>query len=971
MALSLSSLFTLLFSYFYGMHTAYGVSCPEKGNENWERKYYCGCYSCGGDSHVPYGVWERGYNQDQATGRYLTDERAGTGYIYKHYETWKDGAGNVYTDVDVIYRCYNCGYISWDGTIYDKDDFEVWNNVISFTGTDSDGDPVLPNEERSKGPQQEANGGSGLGPGAVPWYRCTFCDGENVGNYKHSTCYTITAKVSDADGGVLTFTGHTPNKVKIIKDHDTNVKAIVGPRTVLKITVAVKDGYKLDGWSSTEETNGWSTTGETEETLIAPTAGDASYTATVSPFVAETPTPEPENHTIVFAHHYYTRLEETGEETLDGVKWETYHYFDGTKKEYRLATARTYQGKSYTLENVEITGDCGLFADSSFVVSGTVTGDGTVHTYSYHTLAIGEHVHEYGDWLLDDVYHWKECGCGDIINRATHKFTKSAPDGDGMVTSVCDDCGYTTSAHRHSWIEWCAYDLEDDTYDAETYHWKICAYDSCLKTTAKAEHIKGDYVDEKKGYLVSRCTVCRWIMDEIPATVSITFHPNKGTFPDGSTEPVTYENITYGQPTDLWRLSEYFLPVREGMDFHGWYIVTIDEEGCVYKPDYENNVCIGTPEYFGTDENGNHTSKLAKSYTLYAHWRKPTYTVEYDGNGASFGKMYPSYHRVDLEQELYPVGYYRWDKVSYRSKDVSGNIEFTLSSTDVTAKFSGWALTPTGEPVYQDKETVVNLLDHAGTITLYATWEHSTIILPNADAADGGRKLSGWKTEDGIVISVLDENGNYKEVPYTLRGDETFTAVWIPNTYTVSFDSGGGTAFDPITVTYHQTYDYGNNGLPTPRRAGYAFTSWRNASTYEFVGNNSIVTTAADHVLVAVWVQNHVRVEFDYNFDYGVATINPEKHSTFHSLDENTDWTVKLYDEEYGTLPVPTRGGYNFACWYLEEDEYGNGCGHRECLVCDPTLLTTPGNHTLHARWKEKLYRIDLDYNEDYSVWGD
>ena len=69
LALSLSSLFTLLFSYFYGMHTAYGVSCPEKGNENWERKYYCGCYSCGGDSHVPYGVWKRGYNQDRRNRR--------------------------------------------------------------------------------------------------------------------------------------------------------------------------------------------------------------------------------------------------------------------------------------------------------------------------------------------------------------------------------------------------------------------------------------------------------------------------------------------------------------------------------------------------------------------------------------------------------------------------------------------------------------------------------------------------------------------------------------------------------------------------------------------------------------------------------------------------------------------------------------------------------------------------------------
>ena len=87
--------------------------------------------------------------------------------------------------------------------------------------------------------------------------------------------------------------------------------------------------------------------------------------------------------------------------------------------------------------------------------------------------------------------------------------------------------------------------------------------------------------------------------------------------------------------------------------------------------------------------------------------------------------------------------------------------------------------------MYADKQKVKDLKKGAGIVNLYAIWNHGMIILPNAIATDGGNKLSGWKTEDGTFISVLDTSGNYKQVLYPLKGgDETFTAVWIPNEYT-------------------------------------------------------------------------------------------------------------------------------------------------------------------------------------------
>lgn len=67
-----------------GTKTAYGATCPEKGHEDWNYKWICGCSVCGG-KYVNYEVWNR--NPIDPDGRYLTDERAGSGTIVKHYST--------------------------------------------------------------------------------------------------------------------------------------------------------------------------------------------------------------------------------------------------------------------------------------------------------------------------------------------------------------------------------------------------------------------------------------------------------------------------------------------------------------------------------------------------------------------------------------------------------------------------------------------------------------------------------------------------------------------------------------------------------------------------------------------------------------------------------------------------------------------------------------------------------------------
>ena len=61
------------------------------------------------------------------------------------------------------------------------------------------------------------------------------------------------------------------------------------------------------------------------------------------------------------------------------------------------------------------------------------------------------------------------------------------------------------------------------------------------------------------------------------------------------------------------------------------------------------------------------------------------------------------------------------------------------------------------------------------------------------------------------------------------------------------------------------------------------------------------------------------------------------------------------FDSAIGTMPVPTRDGYQFNGWYTEAD--GGG------LIGETTRYTTQGNLTLYAHWSVAQYKLIFDAN--------
>lgn len=187
-----------------------------------------------------------------------------------------------------------------------------------------------------------------------------------------------------------------------------------------------------------------------------------------------------------------------------------------------------------------------------------------------------------------------------------------------------------------------------------------------------------------------------------------------------------------------------------------------------------------------------------------------------------------------------------------------------------------------------------------------------------------GYTLSKWNTKkDGSGTSYKCG----KQV--TIKKDITVYAQWKANTYTVNFDSKGGSSVSSKTVTYDAAY----GSMATPAKTGYTFAGWYTAEIEGTqITESTTVTITSEQTLYAHWTAN------DYTLAYNTQG------------GDVLDGKTVTYGEKYGALPEPVREGYTFTGWYTAV----NG----GTQVTSDTEVTTAEYHTLYAHWNEHSYTI-------------
>ncbi len=260
-----------------------------------------------------------------------------------------------------------------------------------------------------------------------------------------------------------------------------------------------------------------------------------------------------------------------------------------------------------------------------------------------------------------------------------------------------------------------------------------------------------------------------------------------------------------------------------------------------------------------------------------------------------------------------------------------------------------------------------------------------------------GHTFDGWFTKSsGGVQRTADST-------VTITKDTTLYAHWTANTYTVTFNSNGGT---PGTSTKTVTYGEPYGTLPTVTRDGYTFDGWfTTLSGSTLVTETTTVGITADKTFYAHWTVITYTVTYmpdDYSTGdtyvdtktYGVAldirgvtytrkgytqtawTTTKGSSKVAHTVNGRFTgnysktlypvWTANTYTvtfnpnggtvspttkevthgSAYGTLPTPKRDGYTFAGWFTKSSG-----GTR---VRATTTVGITADKTFYAHWAEE-----------------
>ncbi len=400
------------------------------------------------------------------------------------------------------------------------------------------------------------------------------------------------------------------------------------------------------------------------------------------------------------------------------------------------------------------------------------------------------------------------------------------------------------------------------------------------------------------------------------ATYTVSFEENGGS-------TVADQTVTHG-----YKATKPADPTRTGYDFAGWY----------------KNSGLTTPFDFNT--------AITANTAIYAKWTAHSYTVNYDGNGSDGGSTASSSHTYDISSALTVNGFTR---------------------TGYT--FAGWATAGTGDVVYGNNASVLNLTAAKnGSVTLFAKWTANgyTVAYNGNGATDGstsssshtfgvssaltangftrtGYTFAGWAATDTGDV-VYGDGAAVLNLTHVNGGTVTLFAKWTANSYTVNYNGNGATGGN--TASSSHTYDVSTtltaNGFT---RTGYTFAGWAATDTGDVVYGDGAAVLNLTNVnsgtvtLFAKWTANSYTVAYDGNGATGGDTA-----SSSHTYDVSTTLTANGF----------TRTGYTFAGWAATDTGdvvYGDGAA-----VLNLTHVNS-GTVTLFAKWTANSYTVAYDGN--------
>lgn len=391
-----------------------------------------------------------------------------------------------------------------------------------------------------------------------------------------------------------------------------------------------------------------------------------------------------------------------------------------------------------------------------------------------------------------------------------------------------------------------------------------------------------------------------------PKQYTITYDLDGGTNNANNKAYYTAEDVFLVEKLeDLITFSE---PTKLGYGFVGWHTM----KNFTNDTNYINNL-------YGMFDitNEDWYDEELRDFTLYAEFGIINYAIAYE---------------TEDENQSLPIDSYTvLDKVTLPVLTRKG------------FKFLGWKTN------VEDKTYITEILvGTTGNLKLYAGWEIEIYsILYNLDGGTNSQYNEDTYTVKDTITLYNPTKEHYDFVAWKLSNGTTISkieagtighiqlaALWIPTQYTITYIDAGNHS-NP------SQYDIEDSSitLQSATKPHYVFKGWYADSTFETLIEKIITKTPANLTIYAKWET----VPYVVNYVLNGGTNNKDNPQAYNIEEENK------------TLLAPSKRGYEFNGWYL--DNYYN--------TPVSEIDTSKGQEiTIYAKWKI------IDYTITYELKG-
>ncbi|MCR5151086.1 MAG: InlB B-repeat-containing protein [Clostridiales bacterium] len=463
------------------------------------------------------------------------------------------------------------------------------------------------------------------------------------------------------------------------------------------------------------------------------------------------------------------------------------------------------------------------------------------------------------------------------------------------------------------------------------------------------------------------------------------------------------------------------MPAKSGYTFNG-YFVTKTAAAAASAADYYTNANISGDQYYNANGSSAKNWVIASDTTLYAKWSRNEYTVTYknavalDENGNAFeGAVMPQDDvRLVANDGTLTNNNSFTNGTGFRFDNEKNTIEATLQANPLggttaatwevpfilrkaQAKgydFIGWTLTATGGKFRTGMGTTADPYRELDTLVVKYTGEDAIGFFDK----DGNAVNIDNKTLNDVLEtegnSYTLENAAYMYIPIGSYGHVTASAIWQVKAWDVVFNvnTSALTVHNPPkthsncpyetngSYSVRVRYDYAvpavgkatsgateNTALVMPTYEGYTFLGYFTQATggtkYYTADGTPCHGNSTDHPLwkesettqnlYAHWQENTYEITYALDggtLPAGAADGTGEGSKAQYSI-SNTDYT----------LPAPTKTGYTFDYWTVEDEGTYSNSNWRvfdnvnsvegNQIASGTNMTGRFGNVTLKANW--------------------